>query len=191
MPSGPLPQERQPSVQAVQVAFGPFANLSSRGLASTLDAGAPKLSVLESLETRGRSAANVSLVRSGRPRRPINASAPTMAAVLLKRDTNFLRIAIIDYVKQSSHAPQANKVRKITESEAYVGSRICQDESKVVCFRQKVVCFRQKGWITVARTWRRPCPAGRNFFADEGLLKLTVVKITRSTTSGSAFRRPR
>jgi hypothetical protein len=39
--------------------------------------------------------------------------------------------------KQSSHAPQANKVRKITESEAYVGRRICQDESKVVCFRQK------------------------------------------------------
>ena len=99
MPSGPLPQERQPSVQAVQVALGPFANLSSRGLASTLDAGAPKSSVLESLETRGRSAANVRLVRSDKPRRPINTIAPTMAAVLLKRDTNFLRNAIIHYVK--------------------------------------------------------------------------------------------
>jgi hypothetical protein len=63
--------------------------------------------------------------------------------------------------KQSSHAPQANKVRKITESEAYVGRRTCQDESKVVCFRQK-------GWITVARTWRGPCPAGRNLFARRG-----------------------
>jgi hypothetical protein len=86
--------------------------------------------------------------------------------------------------KQSSHALRVNKVRKITESEAYVGRRICQDESKV-CLIQT------KGWITVARTWRRPCPAGRNFVADEGLLELTGVKITRSTMSGSAFRRPR
>jgi hypothetical protein len=54
MPSGPLPQERQPSVQAVQVAFVPFANLSSRGLASTLDAGAPKLSVLETEKANQR-----------------------------------------------------------------------------------------------------------------------------------------
>jgi hypothetical protein len=31
--------------------------------------------------------------------------------------------------KQSSHAPQASKVRKITESEACAGRRICQDEA--------------------------------------------------------------
>jgi hypothetical protein len=38
-PSGPLPHERHPSVHAVQAAFGPFANSSSRISVSAL--GAP------------------------------------------------------------------------------------------------------------------------------------------------------
>ena len=37
-PAGPLPHERQPSVQAVQLAFAPLANCSSRGSVPGLEA---------------------------------------------------------------------------------------------------------------------------------------------------------
>ena len=83
-PSGPLPQERQPSVHAVQLAFGPVANSSSRVSVPGLDMSGWDVSALGCgcPACRGmtaRSAANVNSVPRARPGSPVSATMPTIA----------------------------------------------------------------------------------------------------------------
>jgi hypothetical protein len=74
-----LPQERQPSVQAVHEALGPFANSSSRGPALSFDTGAMTRGAFECLVTSGKSAARVPIVK---PHRPVIAN--TMAIIAIR-----------------------------------------------------------------------------------------------------------
>jgi hypothetical protein len=86
-PSGPLPQERQPSVHAVQEALGPLANSSSRGSALPFDAGTVTRGTFECLVTSGRSAASVGCVRSVEPQRPASAKTTAITAIRNLRGT--------------------------------------------------------------------------------------------------------
>jgi hypothetical protein len=90
-PSGPLPQERQPSVHAVQLAFGPVANSSRRVPVSGVDVtdfdmSAPGCGCPVCRGMTARSAANVNSVP--RPRSPVNTTR--LAIAVRRSDIGFL-----------------------------------------------------------------------------------------------------
>jgi hypothetical protein len=80
-PSGPLPQERQPSVHAVHEALGPRANSSSRGSALSFDIGEVTRGAFERLMTSGKSAARIGCMSSVKPQRPAIAKITAVTAI--------------------------------------------------------------------------------------------------------------
>src|SRR3984957_4935370 len=87
-PSGPLPHERQPSVHAVQLAFGPVANSSSRFSATGLDMSAPGCGCGVCRGMTARSAANAHSLPRAKPRNPVDTTRPAIA--IQRSDIGFL-----------------------------------------------------------------------------------------------------